>query len=196
MKSYSITNPPHKAGIYLLRNKVSGLLYVGKTKDLHRRYTEWRVAFTQGLGVKSLRVQDVVADTKPSDWDFFIVMEFEEVSDHVLSEFEHQTIRRFEADAPGLLINTQLSAPMGDNIPGSRSTIIEAGVPISYSKAAKVLGCSTRQVQKRMARYRKKGVTVIDIEELKRLTAKFRYMPSEDDECTENAPSDHQTIED
>lgn len=188
MKSYELTNPPHKAGIYLLRNKVSGLLYVGKSKNLYRRYSEWKMVFTQRLGVKSLKLLEAAADSDPADWEFCIVMEFDEIDDLALTDAEHQTITRFNEEAPGLLLNSHM-APEGAPLVNVRSTILDKGKSITYGQAAKALGCTQRMVQKRMARYRKRGISVLELDELKRLTAKWRFGPG-GNERTKNAPSD------
>lgn len=187
MKAYELTNPPQRAGIYLLRNKVSGLLYVGKSKNLYRRYSEWKMVFTQRLGVKSLKLLEAAADSDPADWEFCIVMEFEQVDDHTLADFEQQTIKRFDDEAPGFLLNSHIKRTAGNIVTGSRSVILDKGEPITYGQAARVLDCTTKQVQKRMARYRKRGIYEIELADLIALSQKFRYVP----EAKPSAPKLH-----
>lgn len=55
--------------------------------------------------------------------------------------------------------------------------ILDKGDPISYSTAAQALGCTTKQVAKRMARYRQKGINVMELAELIRISKQYRPDP-------------------
>lgn len=175
MKVFPFSNPPKKAGIYLLRNSVTQMQYVGKSTNLYRRYTEWKMVFTQKFGIRSHKLLDAVADSSPEDWELVILAEFDDITDEELSVCENEAIARISAERPGTLLNTNSSVTTDRRSErGSRSMILRNGEPIPFSEAARELGCGTKQLQKRMARYRQKGRLVMDLEELKALTARFR----------------------
>lgn len=62
MKTYQFNSPPRKPGIYILENKLTGMRYVGKSTNLYRRYSEWKMVFTQKFGIRSFKVLDAMAD--------------------------------------------------------------------------------------------------------------------------------------
>ena len=176
MKVFPFSNPPKKAGIYLLRNSATQMQYVGKSTNLYRRFTEWKMVFTQKFGIRSHKLLDAVADSSPEDWELVVLAEFDDITDEELEVCEAQAIARISAENPGMLLNTNSTARSVEHrsARGSRSVILRNGEPIPFSEAARELGCGTKQLQKRMARYREKGMLVMELAELKALTTKYR----------------------
>jgi len=173
MKTYSFATPPHHPGIYVLKNVVTGHLYIGRSMDLARRYAEWKAVFTSQIGVKSMKMLQQVQSSRPEDWAFVIVQEFPEATEEALAQYEEHAITRVGNSAPDRLLNSIAPRKVG-TASSPKSSVSVDGAPIAYPEAAKMLGCSVKSLQKRLAAYRKRGVNEVTLEELKALTDKYR----------------------
>lgn len=179
MKTYQFSTPPRVPGVYLVRHKPTDRLYVGRTVDLSRRYSEWKMTFSAHLGVKSFRIKELLEEGGADEWEFSILAELPGATEEQLADYETRAVTRIGNRAPERLLNTIApSNPKAARAPGAatspKSSITLEGRTIAYSVAAKILGCSVKQVQKRMARYREKGIFEVDVGHLKTLSEKYR----------------------
>lgn len=174
MKIYPLGAPPPKAGIYLIRNTVTGMLYVGRSMNLRRRFSEWRMSVVQKFNIRSFKFVQALESGSSEDWEFGIIAEFDAITDDELAEYEYKAVARLASKFPNRLLNTITPSQPSKAINVAKSTILYEGRPVSYAEAANKLGCSSKQLQKRMARYRKKGVDTVELEKLLDLTQVYR----------------------
>jgi hypothetical protein len=177
MKIYPLDAPTNNAGIYAIANRVTGQMYIGKSKHLKRRYQEWRSVFQSGLGHKNLRLKDAIANV--SDWEFKVLLELpENTSEEELDKLERDAIQKATLRASELVLNAVIpvqgrTKTAGETSPKSR-VLDHAGGTISYATAARELGVRTKSLQKRLANYRVQGITEIELSTLKELSEKYR----------------------
>lgn len=176
MKTYQFNTPPAVPGIYVVRHKPSDRLYIGRSLDLARRYQEWKTVFRSHLGVKSSEILKLLEGSTPEDWEFGIIAELPGATDDTLADYEERAVTRVGNKSPARLLNTLNPAipRKQETATSPKSAITRGGTPVPYSEAARVLGCTVKQVQKRMARWRAKGVYTVAVEDLKTLTEKYR----------------------
>jgi len=179
MKTYQLSTPPRMPGIYLIRHKPTDRLYVGRSLDLFRRYSDWKLSLTTHLGIRSSAIKELAKQSCIDDWEFSTLIVYPGATDEQLSEYENRAVSKIGGSSPDRLLNTIMpSTPQTPRPPGGttspKSVITLEGKPTTYSSAAKILGCTPKQVQKRMARYRGRGVYEVEVEELKTLSEKYR----------------------
>lgn len=177
MKTFSFASPPSVAGVYLLKNVKTDDVYIGKSVNLRRRFNEWKSVFVTGLGVKSFKLLTVITDRTLEHWEFLVVAEFPGATEKELAAYETRAISRFAKEWRGVVLNTMIPPEIvkpADTSFGPKSVIEHEGRSIAYTSVAKILGCGTKQLQKRMARYREKGISTVQLEDLKKLSDKYR----------------------
>lgn len=174
MKTYPLTPPPRLPGLYALKHRPTGKLYIGRTIDLQRRYAEWKNAVNTGLGIKSTLLAKMFSDCPADGWEYVVLQEIPGADEQTLADRESKAIDRLGQRAPHLLLNTLAAAVRVSPHPASRTVLTHEGKPITYAQAALALGCSQKQVQKRTARWRAKGVSHLTLDQLKTLTEKYR----------------------
>lgn len=176
MKTYQLDAPPPSAGIYAVRHKPTQRLYIGRSLNLKRRHSEWRGVVANGLNVPSEHFRTMLAGCPPEEWEFLILAEFPGVTEKVLAEKEHEAISKVRASKPKLLLNTLEVSKV--RVPGTatspKSVVTHEGNPIPQTRAAEMLGVSVKMLQKRLARWRGRGVYEISMDQLKALSEKYR----------------------
>ncbi len=168
MKTYQIVSPPETPGIYILHHKPTGDRYVGQSRNLRRRWAEWKSVFLSALGVKSLQFVSILSTTEPEDWEFIVMREVlpEEVNQldrleraaiAYLSQVktirllnrqmpkEVSTVRQGSADAAGSIAKTELTD--------------ESGNILTYRAAADILGVTRQTIKSKLAKWRAQGIT-------------------------------------
>jgi hypothetical protein len=173
MRSFSFANPPKLPGIYALRHTPSGHLYFGQATNLLRRFQEWKSSLINRTGIKAAKLLSFVESTSYADWEFLVVTSGTGLN---LGELENKAIAALQARAPDKLLNsitppTEKLLKVG-SLP--KSIITYEGNQISYAAAVEHLGCATTTLTKRLARFRKQGVSTVTLEELKALSEKYR----------------------
>lgn len=176
MNRFPIASPPEVPGIYALINSKTGQIYIGCSVDIRRRYGEWKSAFVQRLGVKSKRLLDAIEASGPEDWELVVVLQMPGASDHELAQAEERAIRRVSDERPKGNLNAIVPCekPKAEGHTAKSSIIGENGAIMSYGAAARALGCSTQTIKKRLAKYRERGVTEIELATLRAQSAKWR----------------------
>lgn len=175
MQSFPLHSPSTGPGIYALHCRSTGQLYIGRSMSLSRRYSEWRSTFSSGFGIKSLSILEAVNGRQ--EWEFLVLAELPGVTEHELSEYEEVAIQRAYDRSPSAVINAKIPVAgrtSKDSLTSPKTTITSShGERISYSAAAKALGCNMKSLQKRLAKRRKQGQTVVCLDDL--LAASLRY---------------------
>jgi hypothetical protein len=151
MQTFSFANPPRVPGIYMLRHKPTGSVYIGKSTSLLHRWYTWRHAITHDKGI-SLRFRPISGEDALADWEFVVVVSGDGLD---LEALEHQAVAKVLKAAPQTVVTFE-------------------GNPVTYRQAAEVLDCSGKSLAKRLLRYRGRGVTTVSVEELKALSEKYR----------------------
>lgn len=167
--SYPLVGPPSKSGIYILKNKSTGHLYVGQSADLRRRYGEWRSIFSTGFGTTNPALRSAVESTNIEDWEFVV---FELCERENLNHIEREVIRKVQAAIGVKCINGIGSTPTNivcpERSPSVRLSRVldEEGKPMSYAQIAARCGVNRESVKKRLSKWRHKGKTEFHITEL------------------------------
>lgn len=178
MTTYPFASPPPSPGVYLIRNTQTGQVYIGQSMDLRRRFNEWRSVFLSRLGVKSFRLLGAVTDAAPENWEFTVLTVMPGASKEELSKLEDRAIQRVFDKAPDKALNTlaggTVAKPLNPTGAGPLSVLTHGGKQVGYEYARRLLGCSPKQLQKRLRRHREKGHTVVALEELIELSEKYR----------------------
>ena len=123
-------------------------------------------------------------NTNPEDWEFCILVELPSATDQDLVDYEERAIAKLSKKAPEKVLNimANVNVPrqdLGSSAP--KSTITHNNIPISYTAAAKMLGCSMKQLQKRLRRYRLKDVMVVELEVLMELSERYTGRASDEE---------------
>jgi hypothetical protein len=172
MNSFPLCPVPTKPGIYSITNEKTGEIYIGKAVDLRRRLQEWRGVFCNGIGYKNENMARAVQD--PCDWSFNILETYDTIKPFELAAREDELIKHMEQLTPALLLNVQgSSAPHTRGMLPSSVILDENGQEISYSEAAKRLGCERASLAKRLAKYRSKGRKIVELEHLAEMNRRF-----------------------
>lgn len=171
MTSYQMACPPPVAGLYMLRNTVTGMLYVGKAINLKVRHQEWRAVFRSGLGHKSQKLRAAMTD--PAEWEFVVVKETPGVIGKDLLALEAKLIDACFRQAPARTLNIvrPLTGKDQSSVAASKSSIIYNGAPISPIEASRVLGSSLSSLRKRLRAWRDRGEYIVPLERLIELSA-------------------------
>jgi hypothetical protein len=183
MKTYPLAPVPSVAGLYALYHSPTRRIYIGKSVDLQRRFQEWRGVLVSGLGMKSFIMRTVIGETTIDDWDFKIAQLMPGATEQELTEAEQAFIQRAIERSPGQVLNSLLplsgrgAAPVSVTAP--KSTIYWNGQQVSYSVAARELGTSVHQLQRRLRKFRERGRTEVDLEDMIALTKKYRVADKE-----------------
>lgn len=175
MKTYRISLPPRTPGIYLLKNPVDRLVYVGQSENLYRRFCEWRSAFHNGYGIKSKLIYEAIKGTDLDDWEFCILKELPGASKASLDAEEASAISSLESGG----VSTLNTIPVVRSVTARRGipqsvVVTHEGNPVTYRQAAEILGCSMKTISKRAARYKAKGYEEVRLEDWQDVTRKYR----------------------
>lgn len=164
MTPFKFAMPPKKPGVYVFKHEPSGLLYIGSTNSLNRRFQEWRAVINSGHYPKSEFMSQRLKVTKPDDWTFYVAHVYETVDEARAAEA--WLVQQMVGKVPDKLLNTlELNNPKERGaacVP--MTTITCLGGTLNYDEAATALGCTKPSLAKRLARYRANGVTHIAIE--------------------------------
>jgi hypothetical protein len=174
MNSFSMASPPAHGGIYVLKNRKTGVFYVGQGVNLKVRYAEWKGTFSSGLGHKSTRMREAMVH--PEDWDFIVLEEHPAMSRKDLLVLEADRIRRFNKCAPALILNTIIPGAPRTGPAATKTKLTYEGMEICYALAVDLLGCSRPTLDKRLQKLRDHGTFEISVEELIR-TAMAKLNP-------------------
>lgn len=169
MTNFPMHAPPETSGVYALKHKTTGQIYVGQSVNLRRRYFEWRTVFSSKLGATNQSLHGALQNSKPEEWEFSILAE---VTPEKLNETENETIRRLRAAAPGLCLNGTPDRPEGFFSAVEEGSLAlsvvtdEQGQQMTYGQVAKRCGVTKQAVKKRLAAWRGKGKNKFTIQEL------------------------------
>jgi hypothetical protein len=171
MKKYPIGSPPETAGLYILTNRKTGQIYIGRSINLRRRYAEWKGALVQRIGVKNKKFFEAIDGSTEDDWEFGILASMPGATDEELAAAEerailHVTNKRPTAILNGLIPTTKPIGPSEASAPKS-SIIDDNGNEMSYADVAAALGVTIEAVRKRLKKYRSRGVYKIAFSVLK-----------------------------
>lgn len=167
MSPFPLVGPPATPGVYLIKNKKTGQIYVGASSDLRTRYSVWRGVFSSGLRAPNRELDIAVRATKPEDWEFHV---FEECDKSDLFRIEREVIQKVVTSIGNLCLNSLLPYAGGPTASAQSvplSTILdETGKNMNYAEAAIRVGCARETIKKRLAKWRKAGKTTLHITEL------------------------------
>lgn len=169
MLAYPLTGPSSETGLYIIKNRNTGHVYVGQSVDLRRRYQEWRTVFASGLGATNRALEEIIESTNIEDWDFYV---FQTCEKHELNRLEDETITKVRAQIGDKCINgTEPKVPrkvtpaLTGNVRLSE-VIDEQGAVMTYGQVAARCGVTPQSVKKRLAVWRRKGKTRVPIQDL------------------------------
>lgn len=167
---YPLSPIPKNPGIYALKNKKTGHVYIGQSVDLNRRHAEWRSCLVTGLGIKSLKVLNIIKETGHEHWVFVILSSMPDATVDQLNKCEDYAIERVRKNRPDKLVNTFVLNPINDTHPppvqqARLSTITYEGNSISIGMMAHLLGAKKDTVKARLKKLRKAGIFEIKAED-------------------------------
>jgi hypothetical protein len=155
MTAFPLSSPPKSSGIYLLRNRVARLYYVGQAVNLHRRWSEWKSALAMSIGHKSQVVLLAMKDTELADWEFVVVQLCERAD---LDRLEVIAIEGLRNCCDGTVLNYAQLQIKGYKLHEAKTVIVdELGRRITYADAAEQIGCTYATLSKRLKKRRKNG---------------------------------------
>lgn len=169
MTNYPMHSPPETSGIYALKHRTTGQIYVGQSINLRRRYFEWRTVFATKLRATNHSLHGALVGTEPEDWEFIILAQ---VTPADLNRVEADTIGKLRAARPELCLNgTPETKPNLVVEPQEGSLALsevldESGAAMSHAQIASRLGVTKQAVKKRLAAWRRKGKNKITIKDL------------------------------
>lgn len=167
MKPYPLTGP-EGCGVYIVRNRTTGQVYVGQSVDLRRRYAEWRATFSSGLGATNRALHGAIEVSNINDWDFVV---FELSKKENLNRLEEEVIEKVRAQIGDRCINgtepktTRMPSALQASLKLSQVTD-ESGVLMTNAQVAARCGVTRQAVKKRLAAWRAKGKYNITIRDL------------------------------
>lgn len=177
MKAFNLALPPDTPGLYALVNATTGMIYIGRSTSLKRRYGEWRGVVGTGVGAKSQSMLEATLAGRAEDWTFNVLFEFPGATDEELAGYEHRAIHRAYDAKPNALLNVIVPHECQGNPRGnSPRTVVtdNSGNPVPYREAATSLGCSYKTLQKRLARYRNKGKKAVQLDDLRAMSERCK----------------------
>ncbi len=164
--------PPIHAGLYEIRNTTTQQVYIGKSVNLRRRYSEWKGVWTSGgVGATSQEMIGAIRETPTHDWGFSVLCDMPGATEAELRVSElaeiHKAMQRggcLNTIAPEKRLydtSASVSGPAGNT---RKSTILdESGNPMNYAAAARVLGITRQAVKKRLQVWRAKETYSVNI---------------------------------
>lgn len=181
MTQYSFTLPPTCGGIYLLKNPVAKLLYLGETSSLLGRFQSWRPAITGSQPAKSNLLRGVLPTTNVNDWIFLVVEEMPAAAKSDRLTRERHYIHTLLKSVPDgyTVLNTEVIPAQQAASKGAacvpESEVLHQGQPVSYAEAANLLGVQYISISHRLKRLRAMGFRRVPIEILRQLSNGGRY---------------------
>lgn len=168
MKTFALTNPPKTAGIYALKNRVTGHVYIGQASDLMHRYTAWKGYF-RTLNGSQIEFAKVVRSTNVEDWEFRVLISG--VDRGKLWRLESRAIAGISKANPSLCLNIMLRAkpnqPSKTSIYGSKSVITGPSGEMTHREVALALGVRPDTIKERARYWRDKGIFQLTLEDLR-----------------------------
>lgn len=167
MTEYPLITPPNCAGVYALKNKQTGQLYVGETLQLAYRYGEWRMAFRGTAPARSARMRSVFGETSGSDWSFVVLAKMPGATKAELRAAEQKAIDRIMERDPTRVLNAYGKQKQERREGDTRLTrITYQGRELTYREASEILGITRIAIKTKVAKLRAKGVNDVTIEQL------------------------------
>lgn len=167
---FPLTFPASVAGIYALKNLKTSQIYIGETSCLVQRYAEWRAAVRGTTPARSSNMREVLGKTNKEDWVFIVLAELPNSSPQERKKSEQAAIRKMKDKIGPLLTNTmhvEIEPSDGANNTAKAATrLTYEGKPLTYAKAAEILGVRTHTLSKRLAKWRSKGHYSVRVEDL------------------------------
>lgn len=169
MTSFPMHNPPIVSGIYTLKHKTTGQVYVGQSVNLKRRYFEWKAVFSSKLGATNPLLNGAIQISNPEEWEYSVLIE---CPPEKLTSTENEVIRRLKEKNPGVCLNGTTPQPKGEMVERAEGSISltevidENGQPMTHAQIAARLGVTKQAVKKRLGVWRKKGKNKFNIMEL------------------------------
>lgn len=160
MKTYPLDGPPRLPGVYLLHNKTSGHLYVGQAKNLHRRWLEWRTAFSLKHQIRSAKVYAAAVSTDIADWNFAALIIADPGQD--LNVLERRAIDHVQARSPTKVLNFEPRPRKTGSTPKTK-IVDDSDHSITQAVAANLLGVTPQAVKKRLQNMRAKNITKVKV---------------------------------
>lgn len=161
---YQLASPPQIGGLYTIRNNTTPYVYVGASTNLGRRFGQWRGYMTVGLPVYE-RIKVIAPEADPTKWAFIVEKTVPDADWSELTRQETELIAEVAKKNGGKLLNVNLRSYL--TIPGDTTILSDNGDPIPYDDAAKIAGYSKQSLLQALGRLRKKGVTTVNIGDLK-----------------------------
>lgn len=173
MKTYPLFSPPAHAGIYALKHRETGQIYVGRSVNLRRRFIEWKGVFVNGgVGAKNHEIMAVARATGAENWDFLVVAELPGATEEELANHEDIAIKRVRTGRPDGVLNKIMERPKysrhnnGTSLP--KSTVrAEDGSAMSYAEVAVALDANITTLRKKLQKYRERGMPEVPFKLLK-----------------------------
>lgn len=162
MHVYPMSSPSEKSGVYLLRNRVAKVYYVGKSLNLRRRWSEWKTCFATGIGFRNRMFATVSVD--PADWEFVIA---HLCPANKLGRIENEVIAELRKRKTIIVLNNHDLVHNPQAQTASKSQIFNNDRHITSVEAARIIGCRVDTLRKRLRRLRQHGHSGrFDVEDL------------------------------
>ncbi len=168
LRPHMASMPTHP-GVYALRHRASKKLYIGSTKNLTNRFSQWRAAMRQGALPPVLRHLSSAVE----DWDFIVIKDATGLSLEDRLQLEQRAIEQVTRRDPTLCLNHYAAAPIAAG--SLRALSAQAGIARSTLQARLKAGWTPREatgqdhrpVLDRSAQYRdlsvkKSAVVIVD----------------------------------
>lgn len=165
-----------RSGVYALKHKATGLLYVGSSSDLATRHAKWRGNLNRGKRLPP-RIQ-AFAPTTADDWEFIVLRDCTGFDHDALVAEERAAFDALLRKAPGRMLNAIVPSTGGGRGRGgapARVVVYDGDRVMTQAEAAAALGCLTKTLAKRLVRFREEGVVPhVQLDYLKKLSAEHR----------------------
>jgi len=113
MREYPFSDtPPNVPGIYALKARTTGQIYIGQTQSLRSRYAAWRSTLMRGSFIVTKAMRRAAEAVPYTDWVFIVLAERPGASASELDAVEEAAIRSMVAklanrSTPDLLLNVE-----------------------------------------------------------------------------------------
>lgn len=161
---YVLHSPAEEPGLYIISNPDTQYKYVGATSNLSRRYNQWRGYLTRdGRVVK--RMEEFAPEADKNKWEFEVLAIMPDANMKQLMIAETKAIAAVVKATKGKVLNTYMRSYL--TIPGDTTILSDNGEPIPYDDAVEMTGYSKQSMLQMLGRLRKKGVTEVNVSDLK-----------------------------
>lgn len=178
MTQFPLVEVPATPGIYALKNKKLGKIYIGCSMNLRERHIIWQRAFRNIATIKNGPMYDLLKKHGTEGWVFVVLEEHPDIDKLNLHGREQVVIARTrELYLDGVVNQTTKTTKVKEYVPhvAGKSTVVDVeNQPIPLKDVAEQLGCSYNTLMKRLADYRKKGVHQVSFSELAEKSEKWR----------------------